>query len=285
MSAGRLAVFGQEFYFEESLRAIERIGDLPENTQLNAAIAELLPHPAESTRLRVASKIAQRFFRHGDDTSLYAPFSRFAQWLKSDSDRRDLLYWRTARTDRLIAAISAEVIYPYFVLQELPAGYDDTTFRLANRQTLLSVDRAITIDLVKDYARRAWGFESTRTITLALRIMRQARILDAASIEAGEHHVTAYFPTPHSMSPDVFAYCVYEEFARVDRSLAVSLDRIYNADCVKLFLLTRLQGDSMLRTLEQNGLIEPTGSRGTKQIRFAYPSIGALVDRLIEGTE
>ena len=263
---GALATFGQELYFQESIRAIECFSDLPADDHLPAKIAELLPHPSENTRLRVASKLVQRFFKGSP------AFLRLVKSLKNDTARRELLYWRTARTDEVIAAIAREIFYPYFVLNIIPKRYDEAAFRMANTATLFSVDRIISRDFAIRYAREAWNFRSERTVTLALRIMKQAEILDSISVKLGRRHVLGYFPQPLSLKPEVFAYCMYEEFLG-DHPTA---DRIQNGDCSKLFFLNRLQVDSLFKALAKKKLIEFEGMH----IRFAYSDLDSLVTQM-----
>ena len=284
LRATRFAVFGQELYFEESIRAIGSFHDVPEHDRLSARIAEQLPYSSPATRLRVATKIVQRFFKSPDGKSHAAPFLRLVNGLKSESARRDLLYWRTARTDSLIAAIAGEIFYPYFVLNELPQGYDEASFRMANTAALFSVDRVISLDFAVEYARRMWNFDSARTVTLALRIMRQAGMIDAVNVEIGDHHVLSYYPLPHSMSPEVFAYCMGEEFLDAESLPAIPLDRLYNGDCVRLFFLGRLQANSILKSLEQRCLIERTTLRGARHARFTVQDLDALAGSLIPST-
>ncbi len=264
-----LATFGQELYFEESMKAIETLSGAQDGERLSAAIAELLPHPSNATRLRVASKISQRFFRPPD------AFLAMVRTARDEASKRDLLYWRTARTDGIIASLAAQVFYPYFVLCELPQGYDDSTFRLANTSTLFSVDRIISRDFAITYAREMWGFDSVRTVILALRIMRQAGLLESVLLEVMGRHVLGYYPKPHPMSVEVFAYCLYEEF--FDESPTVALDRIYNADCVKCFLLLPYQVDSILKELQERGLVTTVAYPGGRHIRLNAEDMEQLV--------
>ena len=281
---GALATFGQELYLQESIRAIESFSDLPVPTirdarsrgtddNLLAAVATILPHPSENTRLRVASKLIQRYFKGSP------AYLTLIKSLKCDAERRELLYWRAARTDGVIAAIAREVFYPYFVLNALPKGYDESSFRMANTATLFSVDRIISRDFAVRYAREAWGFDSERTITLALRIMKQAEILDSISVKLGRRHVLGYFPQPHSLKPEVFAYCLYEEFSPSlgqELNSCPSPDRIQNGDCSKLFLLNRLQVDSLLKTLNKRKWVEFEGMH----VKLVFPDLDALVLQL-----
>ncbi|MCX6375918.1 MAG: hypothetical protein NTU88_07815 [Armatimonadetes bacterium] len=274
------ATFGQELYFEESIRAIESFFDDIEPDHLSAKIASTLQQPSEATRLRVASKIVQRCFKTADGKSRSQAFLKLVKSCKSESNQRDLLYWRAARTDGIIAALAAEVFYPYFVLNTLPKGYDEETFRMANTATLFADDKVISSDFAVRYAKETWGFDSARTVTLALRIMKQAWMLESVSVKLGRRHVLGYYPQPHLLQPEVFAYCLYEEF--MDHAPTVSLDRIHNGDCVKLFFVSRLHADSLLRKLAGRKLVEFKALPGGKHIRFMCPNLDALVYKLTQ---
>lgn len=274
------ATFGQELYFEESLRAIESFSDDIEPDHLSAKIASTLRQPSEATRQRIASKIVQRCFKSPDGRSGSQAFLKLVKSCKSEFGRRDLIYWRAARTDDIVSALAAEIFYPYFVLNMLPKGYDEETFRMANTATLFADDRVISSDFAVRYAKENWDFDSARTVTLALRIMKQAWILESVSVKLGRRHVLGYYIQPHLLQPEVFAYCLYEEF--LDHAPTVSLDRIHNGDCVKLFFVNRLHADSMLRKLAGKKLVEFRALPGGKHIRFTCPDVDALVDRLVQ---
>ena len=272
----KFATFGQELYFDESMRAIETLCDALESDHLSARVAELLPQPSNATKLRIASKIVQRLFKPANPKSGVQTFPRFVKSVRSEASKRDLIYWRTARTDGLIAALAGEIFYPYFVLNAMPKGYDEASFRMANTATLFAMDQVISRDFAIRFARETWGFESARSVTLALRIMKQAGILDAVTMKLMRRHVLGYYPQPHPVSVEVFAYCFYEEF--LDSSPTVAMDRIHNGDCVKVFLLSRLQVDSMLKGMEKMKLIAFTTQPGARHIKFSYTSMDALIE-------
>ncbi len=272
------ATFGQELYFDESIRAVEMLSDALEPGHLSARVASLLPHPSKATKLRVASKIVQRLFRPANPKESIQAFPKLVVGMRNESAQCDLVYWRAARTDHIISALADEVFYPYFVLNTMPRGYDEASFRMANTATLFSVDRVVSRDFAIRFAREAWDFDSARTVTLALRIMKQGGMLDAVTVKLMRRHVLGYYPQPHAVDLKVFAYCFYEEF--LDSSPTVALDRVYNGDCVKVFLLSRLQVDSMLKNMEKMKLIGFSAQPGGKHIRFAYASIDELVGSL-----
>ena len=167
-------------------------------------------------------------------------FLRLVAGIKRDDLRRDLLYWRAARTDAVIEALAGELFYPHFVLGQIPQGYSESEFHAANTATLFSVDGVITRDFAIEYARKVWEFDSPRTIALALRIMRQAEVVDATSVVLGRRRVHAYYPLSHTPRVEAFAYCIYEEF--LADGPVVAIDQLRNSAFAKVFLLERLAG-------------------------------------------
>ncbi|MCL6520238.1 MAG: hypothetical protein K6T99_10430 [Armatimonadetes bacterium] len=181
----------------------------------------------------------------------------------------------------MISAIASEIFYPFFVLQSLPANYDEHTFRMDNMASLFPIDSIITRDLIIKYAKKIWGFESEKTITLALRILKQAEILDSVSVAIGSRHTLSYFPRPRIPHLETFIYCLYEEPLYSGASAVQSLDRIQNGDFAKLFLLNRLQIDSLLKTAEKEGFICFISMPGSRHVKLLFPSLEDLVDKLV----
>ncbi len=281
MKRKELAAFSQELYYDESIRAIEAFADISDLDGLREKIAQILPQHSESTRLRIASKIIQRFFKSPDGRSLSSEFLKLTSQLKNDSARRDLIYWRTSRIDLLISAIASEIFYPFFVLQTLPAGYNEATFRMDNTASLFPIDSIITRDFVIKYAKKAWAFENVKSITLALRIMKQAQILDAISVSIGRRRILGYYPRPHSPNIEAFAYCLYEESLGCGNLAILSLDHVQNHNFAKVCLVSRLQVDSMLRETEKKGLISFLNMSGGRHVKLTLPSLGDLVEKLL----
>lgn len=267
-------VFSQELHYDESIRAIESFADAPRRKELHARISEALPYSSYTTRDRVATKIIQRYFVNPDGTFPAAAFLKMVSARKSDEIRRDLIYWRAARTDPLIEAVAGELFHAYFVLGKIPQGYGEPEFHMLNTATLFSVDSVITRDFAIEYARRVWGFDSPRTIALALRIMRQAGILDTISVTLGRRRVHGYYPLPHIPRPEVFAYCICEEF--LSESPLISTDRLRNSAFAKVFLLSGLQMDSLAKAAEKKKLLAADG----RYWRLIHGSLGELVEAL-----
>lgn len=257
VSPAELTVFSQELYYDESIQAIESYADAPRRRELHARITADLPHTSAATRNRIATKITQRCFVDPDGSFPASAFLRLVSSNQRRDVRLDLLYWRAAQTDAAIEAVAGELFYPYFVLQTIPQGFTEPEFHMANTATLFSVDSVITRDFAIEYARRVWEFDSPRTIALALRIMRQAEIVDAVSVSMGRRRVHGYYPLPHTPRVEVFAYCIYEEF--LGEGPLISTDRLRNSAFAKIFLLSGLQMDSLAKTAERKRLLAPEG--------------------------
>ncbi len=304
VSPAQFTVFSQELYYDESIRAIESYADAPRRRELHARIAEQLPYPSATMRDRVASKIIQRFFvnpptgtphpnppRNGEGVAPSplrgglgwgkrsgsypaTAFLRLVAGIKRDDLRRDLLYWRAARTDAIIEALAGELFYPHFVLGQIPMGYSEAEFHATNTATLFSIDGVITRDFAIEYARKVWEFDSPRTIALALRIMRQAEVVDATSVVLGRRRVHGYYPLSHTPRVEAFAYCIYEEF--LAEGPVVAIDQLRNSAFAKVFLLGGLQVDSLVKSAERQKLLTADG----RHMRLAYGSLGELVEAL-----
>ena len=274
VSPAEFTVFSQELYYDESIRAIESFADAPHRRELHARIAEQLPYPSAAMRNRVATKIIQRFFLNPDGSYPATAFLRLVAGVKRDDLRRDLLYWRAARTDAVIEALAGELFYPHFVLGQIPQGYSEAEFHAANTATLFSVDGVITRDFAIEYARKVWEFDSPRTIALALRIMRQAEVVDATSVVLGRRRVHGYYPLPHTPRVEAFAYCIYEEF--LAEGPIVAIDQLRNSAFAKVFLLSGLQVDSLVKSAERKKLL----AADARHLRLTHGSLGELVEAL-----
>ncbi|MHB0997740.1 MAG: hypothetical protein ACYC27_00725 [Armatimonadota bacterium] len=275
------STFGQELYLQESIDALDRFHDTQEHGQLRTHLADVLPHKSINTRLRVASKIIQRLFTTPGLEDITPSFVHLVNSMTNENDKCDLIYWRTARTDSIIKVIASEIFYPYFIQHSFPAGYTEESFHIANTRSLFEIDRVITSDFATHYAEKMWNFNSGRTVKLALRIMRQAGILDSILIKIGKSSVYGYYTQPRTMKPETFGYCLCEEFMNESSGIMASLDQVQSSDCVKIFLLNKLQVDSMLKYLERKKLITFISRHGGRYIKFNSPDIDSYVRSII----
>src|SRR5687768_7564079 len=120
--------FGQEFYPYESIRALK----LAEKARVSGrhtlieAIAEQLPQASEKTRTRVAAKIVQRYIsgprRVLTPPPYQQPFVRLIARNRHVPTQIELLYYRLAKTDTIVASLARELFYPACVIGRPPDG-------------------------------------------------------------------------------------------------------------------------------------------------------------------
>lgn len=281
MTSG-FTTFGQELYQDVSIQAIERFHSITDHNLLIDSISGILPQPSEKTRRRVAEKLVQRYFSGHESDHHPMPYLNLVANLTDVYEKNDLIYWRTASTDKLIPAIASEIFHPFFILNTIPDGYSESSFNLINTGSLFIMDRIITTDLVINYAKTMWKFTSVKSIRLALRIMRQAELIDCMHTRKGRKNILGYYPNPHNISASVFAYCLYEELLLGKSLLTPSLDQVQSADVSKLFFMSRPQVDSMLKSLEKKGIVELVNQHGGRYVRLTIPDMDSLVKFLVD---
>lgn len=274
--------FGQELYQDISIQAIEQFHCITDHNLLLQSISGILPQPSEKTRLRLAMKLVQRFFSGYESDKRPMPYLHLVTNLSDTQEKNDLIYWRTAETDRLISAITSNIFYPFFILNKIPDGYSEQTFNMINTGSLFIMDNIITTDFAINFAKTVWGYTSVKSIRLALRIMRQAEIIDSMHTRKGRKSILGYYPNPHGISANVFAFCMYEELLIGKSLLTPSLDQVQSADASKLFFMSRPQVDSMLKTLEKKGVVEMVNQHGGRYVRLTVPDMDSLVKLLLE---
>lgn len=276
----QFSTFGQELYQADSIIAIERFHYIKNNDELLEAIIGILPHRSIKTRTRVAEKFIQRFFNFNDLSD--ASFLKMVRSSESIQDKIDLIYWRTARTDKIIAAIANEIFYSYFINNSIPGGYSQQQFDMKNTYTLFSLDKVITADFVVEYALSNWNFSSKKSILLALRIMRQANMINSLPIITGFKKNLGYYTIQHYINPKIFAFCLYEEFSANPHRKIISMDQIQESDSVKVFFISRLQLESIIKSLQKDRIIKLTNLHAVRYIEFTHEDASSLTSHLIK---
>jgi hypothetical protein len=276
------ATFGQELYARETVRAAELIAnasrDLFGETNYAAAVADALPHSSASTRARLATKLVQRLSAASDFADCPRDFARLLTGLGDSQVRRELVFYSVARADRIVAAIAREVLYPYFIEERLPRGVSDTEFALHNTWRLLMVEPLVTIPFIAWYAERYWDFVSARTVVLALRIFRQAGILNVSPLSGEERRTHACTLAPHGLSLAAFVWCLYDEFA--DVPMPPSFDRVERADFAQIFVAPPSVINALLHEAEQGGYLRLSDAEGSRRIELTLKR-EELVGRLL----
>jgi hypothetical protein len=308
------ARFGQELYARETIAAAAVVARLEADgdcESLTARVAAVLPHRSAATRQRLATKLLQRMAagtpacdalptaRAGAPTpapSLSAGSSAesglpptiayFARLLCSLNDtqaRGDLIYYATARADDLVGAIARDILYPYFIEDRIPAPYGEDEFIMANAGLLLAPEPILTTGFVADYAQRVWGFESERTVGLALRILRQAGILLSAPLLGARGRVAAYTLAPHGLSLAALLWGLYDEFG--NEPVAPAWDQVANARFARLFVVAPSVVNSRLWEAERVGLVARWSAGGTRRVALKVREIDALTRLMLAGPD
>lgn len=303
------ARFGQELYLKETIAAARAAAELHEHNgdqrTLGACVADLLPHPSTATRGRIAAKLLQRIAAGAPSCEpsdeametkrrpeplpalparLPGPTVAFARLMSGLHDmhaQRELVYYAAACGDGLIAAIAREILYPYFIEDRIPAPYTEDEFIMANAGLLLAPEPILTAGFVADFSRRAWGFDSERTVCLALRILRQAGILIASPLLGERGRVAAYTLAPHGLSLPALLWSLHAEFGR--EPIAPAWDQVVRAACVRLFVVPPSIVTSRLWEAEKAGLVSSWSLSGTRRVAFKVRAPEALAHLLLAG--
>jgi hypothetical protein len=276
----RFPTFSQEFAFEDSLAAIRTASRFMDRAARVQAIASVLPQASAKTKERLAAKIIQRYFGGRRRADADPHFWKLVLALDDRSTQRELMLYRTAAVDRIVAAISADVFYPRFVAKTYPAGYDESSFRLANTGALFDSDDVITAEFVREFAAKRWAFTSERTVNLSLRILREGGVLCSIASAQATGRSLAYLPASRSISPVTFCYCLASQFRSNDSALPPTLDKVHNADFVKLFLLPRPAVDSLIRESGRRGWLRVEGSGSARQVALVAKGAEELISLL-----
>lgn len=255
MRAGHsFATFGQELYADDAAEALRLALEVETRADLRERLAEVLPQASHKTRRRIADKLIQRLIPVERGKVIVSPFVRIAAGIRDTQARTELIYYRTAQTDTIIAAVAADVFYPYFVDGRPPQGFSAAQFRIANTGALFECDNVITRSFVSAYARKAWGFRSEATVSRALRVLRDAGLIEVLPGEPGGARQIAFALRPHTMRLPTFALCLYEESAaRGAPSLA--LNQIHGADFARMFIVRPVDLTAMAEEARRRRLV------------------------------
>lgn len=309
------ARFGQELYVQETIAAATILAIHAEEGDPRPVlerVADSLPQRSPATRMRVAAKLLQRiaagaaladtpgkrasvgsvsesgrdaFIANGNGalpTGLTA-FARLLSGLPDTQARRELVYYAAVRADKLVGAIARDLLYPYFIENRIPPPYTEDEFIMANAGLLLAPEPILTTGCVVDFARRAWGFESERTICLALRILRQVGVVFSSPLLDARGRVHAYTLAPHSLSLSALLWGLYEEFGR--ENLAPTWDRVGRAQCARLFVVPPSVVASRLWEAERAGLVGFWSAGGVRRVALKVRESEALARLLLAGPE
>lgn len=306
------ARFGQELYTQETLTAATVLADACDAEELLGMravigrIATALPQGTPATRQRIAVKLLQRIAagapdcRYNEGLSanethsgepelknqerLHAgvfTFARLLAHLPDTQARRELVFYSAACADALIGAIAREILYPYFIEERIPPPYEEDEFLIANAGLLLAPEPILTTGVVSDFARRAWGFDSERTVALALRILRQAGILLSAPLLGERGRVAAYTLAPHGLSLPTLLWGLHQEYGQA--GVAPAWDQVGRARIAQLFVVPPSVVTSRLWEAERAGLVGCWSAVGTRRVALKVRESDAIARLLLSG--
>lgn len=194
---------------------------------------------------------------------------------------RQLLVYVIAIREPLLAALAADVLYPYFVHHQTPVGLTTEEFRAFNANGLFEVAGAITHTAVAAYARRQHGITYASVTRRALRLLRKGGILASAWMARGRRRCLGYFPILGCPDLACFAYALYVVHAEGDR---VRLDQLRAGVFSKLFLLRPIAIDFLLEQAREAGLLQHARPGMVRLCRGSLEeATEALMDRRPDG--
>ncbi len=216
--------------------------------------------------------------RHEQDS---AAFAQLLAYLSDTQARQDLVYYGAARADALIGAIARDILYPYFIEGRIPPPFGEDEFLVANAGLLLAPEPILTTGVVADIARRVWQFDSERTVTLALRVLRQAGILLSAPILGERGRVAAFTLAPHGLSLTAMLWGLYHEYGHADD--APTWDQVCRSDFARLYVVPPSVIASRLMEAERAGLVAFWSAGGTRRVALKVRETDALARLLLSG--
>ena len=276
----RLAAFGQELYVKDSLLAARLALQAADRADLQRRLVSRLPQRSESTRTRIAEKIIQRLIGRNRRAPLSSPLIRLLVGTDDTQAQTELVFHRAAITDEIIAAIAIDIFYPHFVRERVPKGFTKQQFLLANTAALFEFDRVITRQFISTYAREVWGFEGEPTLSRALRILRQAGVLQPLTRVEDRRRVLSYVPTARPLSEAAFAYLAYEDC--LGRGLTrPAIDQIQGAGFARIFLQSPVQIAALADAARRRRLLRASGAAGGRRLALTCDSLDEVVARLL----
>lgn len=256
---------GQELHYRASFKIARLlVGGCLSRDDLLAAAAPLTDAGTDSARHRAASTIMTRLGlgrrRHLAPGSLHRILATL-----SEPAGRQLLTYVVALAEPMLAALAREVLHPYFVEHEVPAGFTAEEFSAINANGLFEVAGAVTHAGVAAYAQRCWRIKDPSATRRALRLLRKGGVLGATWIARSSRRCLGYFPVLGLPDVACFAYALY---SMRDEARYVRLDRLRAGLFVRLFLLRPVAVDYLIDRAEELGLVDQTQA-GVVELPFA----------------
>jgi hypothetical protein len=274
-----------DLHAEAALRAVSLLGrgDRPvaptRGEDLCETLAgELSDHPAPARR-QIAHAVVRRLFGRVRGSIQARPVHRLLLRL-GEASRRHLLLYLAAEREPLLGALAHEVLYPYLVLEQPPAGVTVGEFQAANTGQLFAEDRVITHAFVEQYAARRWRIRRPATTRTALRMFRDGALLEATWVEGPKRARLGYFESAYGIAWPVFAYALYQELEREPQGQGWAADRLLNSDFVNLFLIPRVRVQALLTECRERALVQKD-PRTSGYLDLCLPDTAAAVEWIL----
>lgn len=279
MSRSRHKHISVDLHADLADRALSLADECERAEELCEALRQEQTSRPHAARVRAARAIVRRLYGRVRGGLESRPVHALLRYLDPVARRHALLHL-TAEREPLLTAVAAEVLHPYFVLQGYPGAMSAEEFRAVNTGQLFTEDRLITHAFLQRFAAQRWRLRRPASTRAALRIMRDAAVLDAAWIPGSRRRRLGYFESAHGLDWPVFAYALYRELEREGAGGRWAVDRLLNADFVKLFLTPRVRVQALVGECQRRGLVrrqQPV--RG--HLELALPSTDAAVAHIL----
>jgi hypothetical protein len=200
------------FHREESLRALALAPECSSRTELRDRIVKGLRQRSRATRRGLANKLIQRYLATPEGRLEIGPFAELVSAIRDRTSRTQLLFYRLTQVDEIVGALAREVLYPYFIEHQVPAGFRRDEFQVLNGQRLLDEDPYLLTPFVVEFAKRNWGVSSPASLGRALGIVADAELVCRRRVRSLRRHPHALAPTRNDLTTTTFLYALYDEF-------------------------------------------------------------------------
>lgn len=274
-----LATFGQELCPEAAARLarLALADPAPARAELREALVRELPMRSGATRRRVADKLLQRLVEFEEGRPRRTLLLVLLAQGRDPRARAQLTYYQTVAVEGLLEALVERLCYPYLVQGKPPPGLGRAQFAAANAVGLFESDRALTRHFISAYARSAWGFGSETTLTRALRMMRQAGVVQPLPRTAMGRPLLSFARVPLVPTAAASAHGLYEEFGEAG---GAPRHRVEAGRLARRFLLEPIQVSVALQELRRRGLVRFSLRAGERWVTLPCRSPEEVRDRL-----
>jgi len=266
------------FHREDALRALALAPECTSRTELRDRIVKGLRQRSRATRQGVANKLIQRYLATPEGRLDLSPFVELVSAIRDRSSRTQLLFYRLTQIDEIVGALAREVLYPYFIEQEVPAGFRRDEFQVLNGQRLLDEDPFLLTPFVVEFAKRNWRGPSPASLRRALGIVADAELVCRRRVRSLRRHPHALSPAKNDLTTTTFVYALYDEFG--GRTETLSADTLVGSQFARTLLTPPDIILNMVDRARHYGFVRR--KRRSGELALTYGSLQAAVADLKE---